>query len=182
MEQTNNAFEALCEGAANREPGFPRCWNLFCGTCGHMDFRRALLLLIAGHHPRSSEWWSAGLTIRRLPLPMPGRRWPWNDQFALSQVLGQASVRRIQLASSHGRLVLPTDWLMFLGLGLCYTEDVERDDRCLTKAWLPELLALMPTEARSRPNFEEMLQDPAQYLRWHDLERIERDFHRVQQR
>ena len=62
------------------------------------------------------------------------------------------------------------DWLGYLGLGLFHTEDVERNDRRLTKAWVPQLALLLREDASPRRSLRDILDNPAGVLRWEDLD------------
>lgn len=162
-----NAFERICLRASSG--GW--CWNIWCGTCGHAAFKYAFLQLAAGTHPESEEWVSpsnfreaskrlGGLSQQPL-LTVEG-------QAILSEVLSSASVICIS-----ERCKFP-DWLGYLGLGLFHTREHEHESRVLTKAWLPELLELLPADSPSARNLGDLLSADG-CLTWGSLEPVERD-------
>lgn len=152
------------------------CWYLRCGTCEHCEFRWAFLKLIAGKRPFTSEWSEASRPTKRFPPSALRRPWPWNDQLLLSRIMAGASPKRVARVSGF------PDWLGYLGLGLAYTEGIEREQRSLTKSWVPELLGMLPSDAPSRTYFEQVLDEEVQYLRWCDLARIEKDIIKANRR
>lgn len=164
---TQNAFERICLRASSGR----WCWKIWCGTCGHAAFKYAFLQLAAGTHPGSEEWVSpnnfreASKRLGRLSqLPLL----PADGQAILSQVLSSSSVTGIS-----ERCTFP-DWLGYLGLGLFHTREHEHETRALTKAWLPELLELLPADSPSAQYFREILRSDG-CLTWGALERIEID-------
>ena len=164
---TQNAFEKICMRASSGR----WCWNLWCTTCGHAAFKYAFFQLAAGTHPGSPEWVSPGnLREASKRLRVVSRLWlvSIEGQATLCEVLSAASV-----ASISERCSFP-DWLGYLGLGLFHTREHEVKTRTLTRAWLPQLLELLPTDSSSAQYFQEMLSADG-LLRWSDLERIERD-------
>ena len=176
MPNERNAFEALCELAAREN----WCWNIVCTTCGHTHFRYGLQQLARGKHPDRSDWRvtrndpvlrRGGEPTDLGPLP-PLWDWPLEDQSALVEVLSKASLKVIS-----GCARFP-DWLGYMGLGLCYSEDAERNLRAVTQAWVPQVLEMLPETSPSQPFFKNILGSSVQVLRWRDLEKIEFDLMR----
>ena len=149
------------------------CWKIVCTTCGHLYFRYAFRELVQGKHPQSADWRSGKAHHQELHDELgsvpPLGGWPIPDQRALASVLAGARLKDI---ASRARF---PDWLGYLGLALLYSEDVEREDRSLTKAWVPQLLEILPPQARSRPHLQGILDDPASVFTWRHLEEVESD-------
>jgi len=128
-----NAFEAMCARATEEN----WCWNIFCGTCRHAYFRCGFLELAEGKHPDDAGWLSGQKRHHEMFKQLFDRsEWALRDpgvQRAIADVLADASISQIASVCK-----LP-DWLGYLGLGLFHTEAVERNDRKLTKAWIPQL-------------------------------------------
>lgn len=162
-----NGFEAMCGRAAEEN----WCWKIFCGTCRHAYFRCGFVELAEGKHPADLEWLSGQKRHHEMFRQLFDRsEWALQDpgvQRAFAAVLADASIERIA-----GVCKLP-DWLGYLGLGLFHTEAVERNDRKLTKAWVPQLALLLREGASSRRSLQNMLDDPAGVLRWQDLGGVE---------
>jgi hypothetical protein len=167
-----NAFDALCELAAMEN----WCWRIPCTTCGHLYFRYGFRELVRGKHPQSSDWRAGKAHHHRLahdlgPMPSLGS-WSIAEQRALASVLQEASLKDI---ASHAHF---PDWLGYLGLGLLYTEGIEREERILTSAWIPQFLDLLPPNAPLRSHLERIHDEPTGILRWRYLEQIESDLRR----
>ena len=64
------------------------------------------------------------------------------------------------------------DWLGYMGLALLHTEDDEREHGELTKAWVPQLVSLMPQEASARERLG-ALSSSKNRLTWQHLEAVE---------
>lgn len=156
-----HAFDALCSLAAQEK----WCWNIVCTTCGHMHFRFALLDLSDGIHPSSQRW-----RVHRnkhngygdLPTGLGS-----SAQRRLAQILAGASIKKIV-----GKAPFP-NWLGYLGLGLLYTEDHERESRQLTVTWTPQLISLLPTSAEARARLQAILTNHSEVLTWRHLESVE---------
>lgn len=168
---TEGAFVALCE-LANKERW---CWSMFCTTCGHAHFRYALRELAQGQHPAEPTWL---VTKAMLPDSMRGwpkqlgslpkfSAWPMAEQEALVDRLAQADI-----AAIASRCPFP-DWLGYLGLGLHYTEDAERERRQLTVAWVPQLVAQLPRESEVAKSLAHLLEPNGPPLTWQLLESVE---------
>ena len=163
----SNAFEALCDLASKEE----WCWRFFCTTCGHMYFRYGFRELAHGKHPHSLDWRSGRVHHHDLhrdlgPMPPVGG-WPISEQRAIAVVLAGASLKDI---ASHVRF---PDWLGYLGWGLLCSESFERRERLVTKAWIPQLIEMLPEQTHSRATLQELLNDPAGVLTWRHLEGVE---------
>ena len=162
-----SAFEAVCE-LASRERW---CWEMACGTCGHLYFRCALLELSDGMRPDVDGWItreSRHHRVRRIP---GATSYPFSfsddRQRALSSILADASLRRIASVAKF------PDWLGYVGLALRYTEEAERCGRRLTKAWVPQLQALCIPDSGAVERLQSVLDNESGILRWHDLESVE---------
>ncbi len=166
-----NAFEALCELASMER----WCWRMDCPTCGHAYFRLGFREILRGNHPDQATWTVSGYCLHGLmefdmdQLPKIGG-WPIPHQSYLSRILARASLQWI------ARNVRHPEWVGFLCLGLLYCEDTEREDRKLTRAWVPQLLEMLPAEAAGRQALEAMMHEDAQgVLLWQMLRELEDD-------
>lgn len=142
-----------------------------------MYFHYGLWELSRGKHPDCSDW----RITRKDPVlyrgaepsnlgPVPHfRAWPSANQHTLAAVLAKASLSKIS-----GFAEFP-DWLGYMGLGLLYTEAVERRSRILTQAWIPQLLDMLPPPSSSRPQLELIQDDPNRVFTWGCLETVESD-------
>ncbi len=162
---TRNAFESLCDLASRNM----WCWRIFCETCGHICFRYAFELLAGGKHPDSREWRLSDMRDvihkRRNDLGLPYESgWTITAQRDLSKIMSDAHLQTIALNSRF------PDWLAYLGLGLRYTEEVEREEHRLTNAWKPQLVELLNSRVAQIPT---ALLDAKRRLRWSDLEAVE---------
>ena len=145
-----------------------------------MYFRYGLRELSHGRHPDQSDWrvtrndpvlYRGDQPAALGPLPSVGN-WPITDQQTLAEILAGASLSYI------ARHVSFPDWLGYLGLGLLYTEDVECDQRILTKAWGQQLIEILPPLSRSRQHLGEIQNGPHRMLGWRELEEVESDLAR----
>lgn len=168
-----NAFDALCLLAAKER----WCWNIVCTTCGHMHFRYALHELLNGNHPDSESWLvrqshpvlkRGGQPKELGPLPPLGS-WPMNEQRKLAKVLSCGNLQNIASECPF------PDWLGYLGLGLLYSEDAERESQTLSQSWAPQLLQQVPRGSRSHNFLQGIVDNNTQVLSWRDLEAVEAD-------
>jgi len=162
------AFVALAE-LASREDW---CWKLSCTTCGNMYFRYGLHELALGKHPDAPDWvlgHDNHARLERLLGQIPWMQAPpaEAEQRAIAQCLADAPVTGIRAV---GRF---PDWLGYLGLGLYWTEDTERQDRHLTRALTPQLLQLIRPETAAHGKLRAILVGENTTLRWTDLELVE---------
>ena len=169
---SRNAFDALCSLAAKEN----WCWKINCTTCGHMLFRYGLRELAHGAHPDASSWkvskshpmlHRGGQPKELGALPPRWAPWPLDEQYRLCQILAGACLVDIRAACRH------PDWLGYLGLGLKYSEDAEKQGRLLTNAWAPQLLQMYSPESPAGSRLEEMLSDGRDLLSWEFLEALE---------
>lgn len=145
--QPSNAFEAVCEIASQKD----WCWNLYCGTCGHGQFRQAFYAITQGGHPAEQGWsnhlraWSFGKNFKYILST--------DEQSELAKVLSGSDVSRIR---SNAKF---PDWLGYLGLGLHYTEQVEWNSRLLTEAWVPQLLEVLEGGSAQHESLGDILEN-----------------------
>ena len=128
-------FTQLCLLADKEE----WCWNICCGTCGHQNFVKSLLLLIDVkeiYHPfYVSE-------MRDLLFSRADRV--------------QEKVKDISIKFLSEECQFPS-FLGYLGLALYYSANAEKENRILTTTWIPQLIPLMvPDKGTShlRKNWE----------------------------
>lgn len=154
---SGNVFEDLCR-QASRE-GW--CWNLACTTCGHAKFGDAFEAIMAGSRP--------GGDARRYaqPAPEPADELPFTGEKRL-----QAACKDADLAAIAATCRFP-DWLGYLGLVLAHTPWTEKSSGTLTKAWAPQLLAMVSESSLAHRRLGEIIADDGERLSLSDLELVE---------
>ena len=150
--QSSNAFETVCERASQKN----WCWNIYCTTCGHSDFRKAF-------HGLSEE----GSPEDRNAFPLGGTS--VERQSRLSAELAESSLSRI-----HAKCKFP-DWLGYLGLGLHHTEEFEWQSRLLTKSWIPQFIEMLLPETTEARQLAHVLESEKNVLSLGHLEILERN-------
>ena len=142
-----------------------------------MHFRYALHELQLGKHPDSPTWAVSriqsklkhGVHPKDLgPLPHLGS-WPLAQQRKLINVIRGVNIKQVSSTSPF------PDWLGYLGLGLLYTEDAEREGHVLSQAWALQLMTLLPKHSSSFEMLESIISDSTRILSWRDLEAVEAD-------
>ena len=166
-----NSFQEICE-VADKENW---CWNICCGTCGHSHFIKSLLLLIDEKKP--------------YPFYVSDKR---DILFSRADKV-QEKVKDVSIDYFANNFQYPS-FLGYLGIGLYYSENAEKENRVLTKKWIPQLISLMDADKGHtylRKNWEtgvwesytskysstEILQailDNGEVLTWKDLAHVER--------
>ena len=169
----DHPFEALCALAARDR----WCWNLVCTTCGHMYFRYAFMELLAGGHPQSSNWVTRQNNNRLMDQKLGNairaiRVLSIEEQARLSQFFAGASLIKIA-----GQCPFP-DWLGYLGVALCYTEQAEQRDKLLTRTWLPQLLDMVPEASPGKEEMQKRCVNQNFTLTWYQLEEFEGEIRR----
>ena len=103
------------------------CWNLYCGTCGHQEFIKALLLNIhVTPHINGDN--KTLLFLNSKPL---------HKNFA-----------RISIHKLSRECKFP-NFLGYLGIGLYYTRYHESQNNILSKNLIPQLLELIIKNKKS---------------------------------
>lgn len=169
----DHPFEALCALAARDR----WCWNLVCTTCGHMYFRYAFMELLANGHPQSSNWVTRQNNNRLMDQKLGNaireiRDLPIEEQARLSQIFAGATLSKIA-----AKCPFP-DWLGYLGVALCYTEQAEQRDKLLTRTWLPQLLDMVPEESPWKEEMQNHYTNQNFTMNWYQLEGFEREIRR----
>ena len=128
-------FTQLCLLADKEE----WCWNICCGTCGHQNFVKSLLLLI---------------DVKEIyhPFYVSDMR---NILFSRAGAV-QEKVKDISIKFLSEECQFPS-FLGYLGLALYYSANAEKENRILTTTWIPQLIPLMvPDKGTShlRKNWE----------------------------
>ena len=67
------------------------------------------------------------------------------------------------------------DWLGYLGVALCYTEQAEQRDKLLTHTWMPQLLDMVPEESPWKEEMQNRYVNQNFTLKWYQLEEFERE-------
>ena len=65
------------------------------------------------------------------------------------------------------------DWMGYLGLGLLYTQDAERDSAQLTLSWGPQLLAMVPAGSPAAEWLTSLRPQGTGLATWQGLSRAE---------
>jgi hypothetical protein len=109
---TRNPFEALAERAAKAQ----WCWQIYCTTCGHREFRSGLGALAWGLHPDAVDWDTQ--LKAALNRYAGGPLWSVNVQERLLHLVSDANMNSIAAVAPF------PDWLGYLGLALHYSQGV----------------------------------------------------------
>ena len=175
-----NSFQEICE-VADKENW---CWNICCGTCGHSHFVKSLALLI-NCRPLTP------IIDRITKIP----KYHYMKDKLLNEFSHnvQNKVKDVSIDYFANNFQYPS-FLGYLGIGLYYSENAEKENRVLTKKWIPPLISLMDADKGHtylRKNWEtgvwesytskysstEVLQailDNGEVLTWKDLAHVER--------
>ena len=146
-----NSFQAICDIATEEQ----WCWHLGCGTCGHMNFVKSLLLLI-------DEKVTNTLLYRDYKELL----------FSRADKL-QEKVKNIDIDYFAKNYKSPR-FLAYLGLCLHYTKTFEIMNRKLTKLWVPQLIRII--EKDDWKKYLQKILDEERVLNIKDLETIEMCF------
>ena len=128
-------FTQLCLLADKEE----WCWNICCGTCGHQNFVKSLLLLI---------------DVKELYHPFYVSE--MRDLLFLRADRVQEKVKNISIKFLSEECQFPS-FLGYLGLALYYSANAEKENRILTTTWIPQLIPFMVPdkgESHLRKNWE----------------------------
>lgn len=176
-EARRNPFEALCETRY--------CWRLGCTTCGNWPLRHDLYRLILGFHPDDPDWQGEfrfvetatgtapyreivvqperGKFPSSYPEYPPPRELSVHDQLKLQTVVKEVRISRLNMAEPR--------WLGYLGVALKWCEEVERGNKILTRALVPQFAELLASgQAYAHQNFQHILDS---HLTWQNLEGVE---------
>ena len=168
----SNAFEALCSLASKE--GW--CWKINCTTCGHMYFRYGIHEILLGKHPESSCWvvsahhpvlLRGGQPSELGSVPSRWKPWPIEEQRHLTEILVTANIWTVASECTY------PDWLGYLGLGLKYSEEAEREARAITKSWAPQLLDLRAHIPHAATLLQNILYRSDRVISWRTLEGLE---------
>lgn len=180
-----NAFEALCD-YGNK---YKWCWNLFCTTCGHYDFRIGFSKLIHGINPDSDEFWvnkiartdDNNISDERYqdPYYVERRHQDLNEIEKYKDFEGRASkTAQVKLAKIVATANLDTirktcpgsDWLGYLGLVVEACDNKEAAD-ILSKSLIPQFVNIV--SSKELAEFLQKKLDDGLHLSVNDLSRIE---------
>ena len=146
-----NSFQAICDIATEEQ----WCWNLGCGTCGHMNFVKSLLLLID----------------EKEPYPLHGKDCK-ELLFSRADKL-QEKVKDTNIDYFAKNYKSPR-FLAYLGLCLHYTRTYEIMNRKLTKLWVPQIIRIIVKNEWKK--YLQKILDEERVLNIKDLENIETCF------
>lgn len=170
---SRNPFDCLCELASKER----WCWNIFCRTCRHINFRYALHEIARGKHPAGNDWLihadnpylKRGSAVQGLgPVPLR-QSWSLEEQASLVHAIQHADISNIASSCSY------PDWLGYLGLALYYANDAERRDRKLTQSWGPQLMDMTSQSSRAARKLTAACTSVERRLNWEVLEALEFD-------
>jgi len=152
-----NSFQEICI-VANEEQW---CWNIACGTCGHVHFVHSLFLLIDEEIPEP-EYTSKKQNI-----------------LSSNSKKIQEKVKDTSIDYFANNFKYP-DFLGYLGIALHYSQSTENENRILTEKWIPQLIKVM-NDNKGKYYLENILINK-NVLNIKDLENIERYFPFVRDR
>lgn len=164
MEGRLHPFMSLCQ-LASREKW---CWNITCSTCGHLHFRLGLMAIADGEHPMDAGWMihkDCRVDLQTESLAQLTQRLRRSRE--LHSLLAKVDVK--QIAANCGY----PDWLGYLGLGLYYTEEIEKQVRLLTRPWCEQLVTLVHHDSPASALLADLISDPDGQLQWSHLEVME---------
>lgn len=136
-----NSFVALCEHASKNN----WCWNIYCTTCGHSEFRIAFSKIIKGIHPDDKEFWLKGNNQKDLLLERKKYNTFWGnvrpeDQEKLALIVSEAKIEDIQ------KVAKMPDWLGYIGLTVHYCQFLMhlklQPIEIISKSFLPQFAKL----------------------------------------
>lgn len=172
--QTLNSFEALC-GLASKERW---CWNLWCTTCGHTNFRYGFLELAAGKSPSHSTWivnnrifQHSGFSAQLGKFP---RQYNQDQKEIITHICLNANLSAIS-ESCH----FP-DWLGYLGLVLHHMKH-SPSFRKMSQCWASQLGNMTPRDCTTYKRLSEISKGH-EILNISDLEFCERELMRLNKR
>ena len=152
-----------------------RCWNLYCTTCGHQEFRYGFKALAMGLHPADPSWpVSKNQSTRHRRVEQLGRRplygdWGLGEQAALQAAVVGCRMERIVSDANF------PDRLGYLGLLLNYTSGAEAEEPRITRSLVPQLLPMMAVGSSGEALLRERRRADER-LTVSDLEELERSF------
>lgn len=170
-EEKRNSYLALSQLAVKNK----WCFNIFCPFCGHMPFRYAFMELAAGIHPDDEAWgvkrrWPSDwrqLREKRGVLPLQGMpEWNRSKEAVLALSLGKLDI--VEMAKT----VAFPEWLYIIGVGLYYTENIEKKNPKITQNLLTHLLDFFKLEDDAITTFQSMIKEN-KAITWRDLPVIE---------
>jgi tetratricopeptide (TPR) repeat protein len=152
-----NPFLALAELASKKN----WCWNIYCTTCGWLDFKLGFLKLVNGKHPDKSEW----IIKREKYSNLHPFGLTTTQKERLLDIVAGVSVKELSKVAKF------PDWLGYLGLVLFSCQIVEWRTRQMTKALIPQFLEIV--DSRDAERLERRLLDKSTIM-LSDLEFVER--------
>ena len=125
------------------------CWKLACTTCWSGQLREMITKLC----------WDRFIRLDRNYY----RIYPIQQKVLIEKVMDLPIKELLQES-------LFPDCLGHLGIVLSMVEYIEKKNRTLTKAWIPQFLELLSEDS---PNLKAILENEDRYLRCYDLEEVE---------
>jgi hypothetical protein len=166
-----NSFEALCELASKEN----WCWNLWCTTCGHVQFRYAFLELAAGKSPMDNTWIVKDRKNRYSGYSSLLGKMPKDyDQIQrekITKICLDADLSRISRSCKF------PDWLGYLGLVLHHMNASPLFFK-LCESWAGQLSQLMPPDSDAYARLNDLSKGNGT-LGVSDLEVCERELKKI---
>lgn len=152
------------------------CWNIYCPFCGHLPYRYALLELADGVMPGADDWqmhkWPHS---REHYLKKWGRQggqqlpsqWDMNREVRLARML-----EAMDISELIEHVPFP-EFVYILGIGLYYTERVERHSGKITRSLIRQLQSEINLTQSDQADLREKI-DGDRRLTWQDMPLLER--------
>jgi hypothetical protein len=166
-----NSFEALCELASKEN----WCWNLWCSTCGHTNFRFAFSELAAGKSPNDSTWIIQGHKARPNYLIAQLGRLPRYYDLKQRENIAEICLDADLFVISE-RCRFP-DWLGYLGLVLHHMNASPLFLK-LCESWAGQLSQMMPPVSDTYERLNDLSRGHG-ILGTSDLEVCERELKKI---
>jgi len=164
MKKTSskNAFEELCFLASKEK----WCWNLYCTTCGHMDFMYGFKELIKLKSPEDDNWIVHVRNTYQKELGPAPRRFSKSSKTIMHKICAEANLFEIFKQCQK------PDWLGYLGLVLNDMQDDSESFIELSKSWASQLKNMLPEDSTFNKRLNIIIENNV-FLTINDLENYE---------
>ena len=169
-----NQFEAICFFASEKN----WCWNLYCTTCGHWEFRNAFFVIASGKSfeegivKRPSKYYWKKLAHSR-------GYYSEDEKEKIINICLEANISSIATKCKF------PDWLGYLGLILTYTSSISDSYKSLSSNWAKQLKEhlidvenlndyIPPVYSEIHTRLDQVVNGKSELLNIRDLEKIER--------
>lgn len=168
-----NKFEALCRLASKEQ----WCWKLYCGTCGHTNFRYGFREIARGGVPEGEKWlvytqvMEGSDSPQRRQLGQLPQSYSTDERDGILKICLEADILAI------ARDCRFPDWLGYLGLVLHHMKTDTRIYGDVSAKWASQLKALVWEGSSIFSRLEEIAAGDSVPLNIQDLEQVERARH-----